>query len=320
MSDRFDDINAPDDAQIIHAVPRSFEARLDALFAALPSAPDAQATQTAALREGLDTILDLIDRVATLPTSSVATSRWQLETVPFPQDIGTLYAVYPTGTPTSRVEIHVDATGKPYVGGWHVGPPDGGQSYTFDLSAGLDGTGATLWDGITSRRIQIPGLRAAARWAARPAFAAALEALASIAVDFAVGEATQNKATAPPQPPAVPAQAATPPPVAPRSGVSVGDNWRLARTNSRGKKTTFPLRGTLTIGRGQDVHLRINDTQASRRHAQLTVTESGDCWVTDLGSANGTFVNGTRLTEPTRLQSGDILRIGKTKFTVLASA
>jgi hypothetical protein len=70
----------------------------------------------------------------------------------------------------------------------------------------------------------------------------------------------------------------------------------------------------LTIGRGplNDLQL-VDDDFASGRHALIDPRRDG-VWVEDLGSTNGTFVNGVRLTTSRRLTSGDIVRIGETDF------
>jgi hypothetical protein len=68
----------------------------------------------------------------------------------------------------------------------------------------------------------------------------------------------------------------------------------------------------LTIGRGgqNDIALRA-DEYASARHARLEPRQDG-VWVQDLGSTNGTFLNGMRLERPRRLTHGDIVRVGET--------
>ena len=68
----------------------------------------------------------------------------------------------------------------------------------------------------------------------------------------------------------------------------------------------------LTVGRGDqnDVELR-GDDFASAEHARFEPRRDG-VWLTDVGSTNGTFVNGTRLERPRRLTPGDVIRIGAT--------
>jgi hypothetical protein len=70
----------------------------------------------------------------------------------------------------------------------------------------------------------------------------------------------------------------------------------------------------LTIGRGPLNDLQLDeDDFASGRHALVDPRRDG-VWVEDLGSTNGTFVNGIRLTSNRRLAPGDVLRIGETDF------
>lgn len=69
----------------------------------------------------------------------------------------------------------------------------------------------------------------------------------------------------------------------------------------------------ITIGRNQENNnIVINDEKVSRNHLQLVQDDQGNCFATDLGSTNGTFVNGQRISGKTLLHSGDELRIGNT--------
>jgi FHA domain len=68
----------------------------------------------------------------------------------------------------------------------------------------------------------------------------------------------------------------------------------------------------LTIGRGDQNDIAITtDEYASARHARFEPRQDG-VWVQDLGSTNGTYLNGTRLDRPRRLSRGDIVRVGET--------
>jgi pSer/pThr/pTyr-binding forkhead associated (FHA) protein len=68
----------------------------------------------------------------------------------------------------------------------------------------------------------------------------------------------------------------------------------------------------LTIGRGgqNDIAIR-SDEYASARHARFEPRQDG-VWVQDLGSTNGTYLNGARLERPRRLTGGDVVRVGET--------
>lgn len=72
---------------------------------------------------------------------------------------------------------------------------------------------------------------------------------------------------------------------------------------------TFPLSGTITVGRVGSVDLQIDDDSVSRRHAEVVV-KGKEVTVRDLGSANGTTVNGAPISEDTILASGDIIQFG----------
>ena len=70
----------------------------------------------------------------------------------------------------------------------------------------------------------------------------------------------------------------------------------------------------LLVGRGSgnDVNLA-RDEYASSNHARVEPRRDG-VWVEDVGSTNGTYLNGTRLTNAKRLAPGDILRVGETEL------
>jgi FHA domain-containing protein len=68
----------------------------------------------------------------------------------------------------------------------------------------------------------------------------------------------------------------------------------------------------LTVGRGSTNDLPLPDDEyASGRHARIEPRRDG-IWVEDIGSTNGTFVNGIRLTRERKLTPGDVVRIGET--------
>ena len=71
----------------------------------------------------------------------------------------------------------------------------------------------------------------------------------------------------------------------------------------------FPMEGdVLTIGREAGNAIVINDAEVSRKHTQF-VFQGGKYIVTDLGSTNGTFVNGQRLTGQHILQPGEVISL-----------
>lgn len=75
---------------------------------------------------------------------------------------------------------------------------------------------------------------------------------------------------------------------------------------------TFTLQeGITTIGRSEQNDIAIADPEVSRRHARITF-QDGAFLLEDLGSTNGTFVNGRRLNTPTPLKDGDIIYLGET--------
>jgi pSer/pThr/pTyr-binding forkhead associated (FHA) protein len=114
----------------------------------------------------------------------------------------------------------------------------------------------------------------------------------------------------------------------------------LAPNNSRTPKTAKPVKkrkglpGSVTIadgpqagvgatlveepviiGRGSDCQIRLDDDYSSTRHSRLFLSE-GQWWVEDLGSTNGTYLDGQRVTRPVPAEIGGSIRIGRTTLNI----
>lgn len=71
---------------------------------------------------------------------------------------------------------------------------------------------------------------------------------------------------------------------------------------------------SLTIGRGEDCDVRVDDEYASPHHAKVTRDDAGRVWIEDLGSTNGTWLNGVRVYGPTLMTPGCVVRVGRTEI------
>ena len=89
---------------------------------------------------------------------------------------------------------------------------------------------------------------------------------------------------------------------------------RVLLDSPEGQRSLVP--GTYVIGRSEDVEVVLRSSRASRRHAQLIVSEEG-ATLEDLKSANGTFVNGTQITARCTLSNGDFIVIGDLGLEVI---
>jgi pSer/pThr/pTyr-binding forkhead associated (FHA) protein len=69
------------------------------------------------------------------------------------------------------------------------------------------------------------------------------------------------------------------------------------------------------LGRSDEADLLIDDPYASDFHMRLVAQENA-MMLHDLGSTNGTYVNGRRVTAPTELRRGDNIQVGKTVMEV----
>lgn len=84
---------------------------------------------------------------------------------------------------------------------------------------------------------------------------------------------------------------------------------KLTITSGLMQGREFSFDAAVSIGRGTTADLALADPGVSRKHA--SVSQQAGAWVVeDLGSANGTLVNGWRVSKPTRLHEGDVIGIG----------
>ena len=79
---------------------------------------------------------------------------------------------------------------------------------------------------------------------------------------------------------------------------------------------TFTIAQEVTVGRASGCGVRVDDTFTSNLHARIYREES-ILWIEDLDSTNGTWVEGQRVTSPTRLGRGDLVQVGGTVFEVV---
>jgi FHA domain len=79
--------------------------------------------------------------------------------------------------------------------------------------------------------------------------------------------------------------------------------------------SAFDLVGGAVIGRGEQVDIHLEDTFASSRHAKFS-WQGSVVVLEDLGSTNGTYLNGELLRGPQPIHVGDRIRIGDTEFSM----
>lgn len=120
-------------------------------------------------------------------------------------------------------------------------------------------------------------------------------------------------------PSVVPHRAAPPPVAAPRSPVPLpqasGTRAKAClQVAGAATRFTLPTERAALIGTALTADLRLTDSYASRRHAEVSWS-GGLHWVADAGSTNGTTLNGRRVAEPEPLRAGDVIGVGKTRVT-----
>ena len=86
-------------------------------------------------------------------------------------------------------------------------------------------------------------------------------------------------------------------------------------SNEQGASRFDLVVGETSIGRHPECGIVVDAGAVSRYHAKICANHD-DFVVEDLGSSDGTFVNGDRIEKPHRLFDGDVLRIGQTELLV----
>jgi hypothetical protein len=100
-----------------------------------------------------------------------------------------------------------------------------------------------------------------------------------------------------------------------RAGLNLADNVRprfvVTRSPALARGTEIPLDGGVTIGRSRGSELPIADAYVSHSHARV-IRRGQFLFIEDLGSSNGTFLNGTRIGREAQLKVLDEVRLGET--------
>lgn len=78
----------------------------------------------------------------------------------------------------------------------------------------------------------------------------------------------------------------------------------------RDQAQPVPVTGNCALGRAVGNDVVLVDDRVSRRHATIHAQGDNEFWLVDLGSRNGTYLNGRRVSQPTLLRHGDLIQIG----------
>lgn len=101
---------------------------------------------------------------------------------------------------------------------------------------------------------------------------------------------------------------------------SVGNTARIVVTPEGKPERAIELGERLSIGRSTANQLVLEDQKASRSHAEIRHLGGGRYRLSDLGSANGTWLNGRRVSVPKELEDGDQINIGSVLIRFVAPA
>jgi adenylate cyclase len=91
------------------------------------------------------------------------------------------------------------------------------------------------------------------------------------------------------------------------------------RYHSAGEDHYFPIQrvSMCTIGRSNTNNISLDDRLLSRDHAMIRCSATGVCEIDDVGSSNGTRVNGTLVAAPITLKDGDVIQVGQHIMTFI---
>jgi adenylate cyclase len=93
-----------------------------------------------------------------------------------------------------------------------------------------------------------------------------------------------------------------------------GKNWLEVTSGD-----SVPIDGSCSIGRAHSNQIVLPDEQVSRHHALIRTIENRECWIVDLGSANGTYVNHRRIEHDVLLRDRDEIVIGSCRIIFRSS-
>jgi pSer/pThr/pTyr-binding forkhead associated (FHA) protein len=94
----------------------------------------------------------------------------------------------------------------------------------------------------------------------------------------------------------------------------VGSRVLFVRSESQ-QGQEFEVNDVIVLGRSDETDVVLDDPYASEFHFRLVSSENG-MMLHDLGSTNGTYVNGRRVSAPTQLRHGDTIQVGKTVMEI----
>jgi pSer/pThr/pTyr-binding forkhead associated (FHA) protein len=104
----------------------------------------------------------------------------------------------------------------------------------------------------------------------------------------------------------------------PHDELETGQALLLVKRGPNAGSTFLLDQGTTTVGRSTEGDVFLDDVTVSRKHAIFERRADGAWFVRDVGSLNGTYVNGEQVDE-TKLASGDEVQIGRFKVTFFAA-
>ena len=245
-------------------------------------------------------------------------SRWLLKKSAVDAEVGQTLIYQKQAEAPQELLLSLDAKGNWYLGSWRSLEQDGQKpGFLFHLETSEGGNHLVIDDGQNKKSHELDNLPGLEGWASLAGFLEGLKAREPRQDRTAVaGPAAAQPAPIPAPQPDLPAvEAPAPGPQArplPATILAKAPTWQVL-VQPGGQ--ALALTASLSIGREPDNGLCLGDNKLSRHHAVIEAV-SGGWQVRDLGSTNGTGVNGKRISAPLVLKAGDVIELGDTRLTL----
>lgn len=289
------------------AVPAAQAEALEGLCVEVARVHAGGGLEPAGFRGGIAVARELADRLRTGTVPPVRSrTRWMAFLVC--RADGGLSLVVEDDELRQALELRLAASGRFAAGAWRGGGAAGeAPLLAFRVTSVPGGYRLLVTDGRTGVDADL-GPQRIAPFAEEPgragdAWTGILSGLLAVSGRTAVVEPPTV-----PSPTAAPSKPAAPP-------ASAGQGWVLLVTAGATVGTRFPLADAMVIGRARSAAVQLDVSSVSRRQAEVRRSATG--WtLADLGSANGTWVNGARLGSAQELRVGDRIQVGEVALVV----
>jgi len=276
-------------------------------------------TQTEPVKAGLAVLFDIFQNMEK-PTrlDEANQSTWNARIIFTPTGEG-LFVVEDFADSGQCLTLNLDVKGYTYLGTWMVLiSSDQIKGLAFDIHSSSEGYELGIDDGVQECSFPLGSEMPGFHWTETPRFTGRLEmpglststdpqkAVARV-IQTVTDTVASEQHLAHAQKSVIRSK-----PVEPGKTTA----WYVRYQTADGAEETIQLTESMHIGRSDDNEMIITDPNTSRHHARI-IRRGARYWISDMGSSNGTYVNGIRISQSTLLHHSDKFSIGRTTFEVI---